>query len=388
MIPGFFPITKGGAEMFALNLCSLVQKKGIFIHLLTRNLNLARKDEFLGIQINRFSNILPYKVKYYGFGEFLKSKYVRILVAVFDLFGVLPFFWQLHRKYRFNVIHASFILPFGLAGLIIKKLLKIPLVITVHGPADFYEVPRIFSPVLRFVLKRADAVVAVSPKLKNDLVSKLGDLSINLIYNGIPLNRYKGAGDPIKLEQYGISSKDFVILTASRLVQRKNLDLLIKAVPKLRDLIPNCKIVILGSGIEEKKLNKLIEDLDLTPNILLLGWVSETNKIEFFKRANVFIQLSQIEGLSLALLESKAAGTPAIITESKGTSGVVVPEKSGLIIKAPVTSEKIIERIYQLYSNVGLREKISKYVRTEAVELYSLDEMVRKYIEVYREIKL
>ncbi|HUY01339.1 MAG TPA: hypothetical protein VMV49_17390, partial [Candidatus Deferrimicrobium sp.] len=116
MIPGFFPIAKGGAEIFALNLCINLIKKGNEVYLITRNLNFPCEETIEGVLVRRFSNILPYKIKYYGFGEFVRSKYIRILVALFDLIGAIPTLLNLHRKKQLEVLHASFILPFGLLG--------------------------------------------------------------------------------------------------------------------------------------------------------------------------------------------------------------------------------------------------------------------------------
>lgn len=386
MIPGFFPIAKGGAETFALNLCKNLVIKGHKVQIITRNLDLQREENLQGIKIWRFTNILPYKIKFYGFGRFVKSKYLRILVAFFDFLCTIPTLWRLHRKNQFHVIHTSFILPFGLSGLIMKKFLRIPLVITVHGPADFYEVPRLFNPILRFILKRADTVVAVSLKLKEDLINRLGNLQLKVIRNGIPLRPYESTGKSVQLDKYKIATDDFMILTAGRLVRRKNLDILIRAVPAILEKISNCKIIVLGSGIEKNKLQMLINRLNLSSSIIMPGWVSEEEKVRLFKRADIFIQLSQLEGLSLALLESKAAGIPAIVIGSGSPFDPVSHEETGLLIYPPILLEKIVHNIEYFYQNVVLRRKIGENVKKEAKNLFSLQKMVENYIKIYQKV--
>ena len=385
MIPGFFPIAKGGAEIFALNLCINLIKKGNEVYLITRNLNFPCEETIEGVLVRRFSNILPYKIKYYGFGEFVRSKYIRILVALFDLIGAIPTLLNLHRKKQLEVLHASFILPFGLLGVIIRKLLKIPLVITVHGPADFYEVPHFFDPILRFVLKKADKVIVVSPKLKKDILRRLGKLSLKLICNGVSLDPYMDFGNVIQTSLYGISSKDFIILTAGRLVKRKNLHLLIQAMPKILEKIPTCKIILLGRGIEKGHLKNLIEKLQLTTKIIMPGWIAEERKVELFKRADIFIQLSQVEGLSLAFLESKAAGIPAVVVKTEDRQRKVNSDKNaGGLIDPPITIEKIVDNIIYLYQNFEVRQKMRIDVRSEAEKLYSLEKMVENYNQVFQ----
>jgi len=383
MIPGFFPIAKGGAEMFALNLCKALQRHGHVVQILTRNLDLPYNDSYEGVQIHRFKNILPYQIKILGFGQFLKSKYLRILVAFFDVIGGILSLWKLQRKNQFHLMHASFIVPWGLIGLIVKKLIKIPLIITVHGPADFYEVPPVLSPVLRFILSRCDKAVTVSPKLRKDIIEKMGYLPLEVICNGIPQGSGASPGNLAILGKYRINTETFVILTAGRLVQRKNIDLLIRTLPKILEKIPEAKVVVLGSGIEAQELRKVVKELQLGASVIMPGWVSEAEKNALFNRANIFIQLSQREGLSLALLESKAAGVPAIIIGTNNSLEPVNHGITGLLLEPPVTSEKILEQTVFLYSNQELRQKMGENAKKEAELKYSLEKMVDNYIKVY-----
>ncbi|MHA1265186.1 MAG: glycosyltransferase [Candidatus Helarchaeota archaeon] len=385
MIPGFFPIAKGGAEIFARNLCQSLRARGHNVYLITRNLRLPKKERRQGIVIYRFKNILPYKLKYYGFGSFTKSKYLRIMVAIFDVWGALRTLIQLQKNHQFQIIHASFILPFGLVGLFVKKIFQIPLVITVHGPADFYEVPRLFNPVLRGVLKHASAIVAVSEKLKEDLTKRLKIGNIKVIRNGIPLKLFREAGRTLELPKYQTKETDFVILTAGRFVKRKNLDLLIRAFSIFTKKNKNCKLILLGSGVERDKMIKLIKILNKEAYVVTPGWVSEEEKARLFKRADVFIQLSEIEGLSLALLESKAAGTPAIVFGGKNTFNPVSHRKTGLVVQPPLTIEKVIENLELLYQNKELFNKIRRNINDEGIN-YSLEEMSNKYNQLYFEL--
>ena len=386
MIPGFFPVAKGGAEMFALNLCKELQRRGHMVQIVTRNLNLPCKDSYNGVQIYRFRNILPYRIKILGFGQFFKSKYLRILVASFDVIGGILSLWKLQRKNQFHLMHASFIVPWGLIGIMVKTLVKIPLVITVHGPADFYEVPPIFRPVLRFVLRRCEAAVAVSPKLRSDIIMKLGYMPLKVVYNGIPLVYDTSLANLEILEKYGITSQNFVILTAGRLVRRKNVDLIIRALPKILEKVPESKVIILGSGIEAMELTKIVKELQLSASVIMPGWVPEVEKVALFKRANIFMQLSQREGLSLALLESKAAGIPAIVIGTPSPLEPVNHGVTGILLEPPITIDKIIEQTVFLYQNWELCQKLGENAKKEAQLKYSLEKMVDDYIRVYYEV--
>lgn len=387
MIPGFFPIAKGGAEVFVLNLCKELKKRGHKIHILTRNLNLPENDSYEGIQIHRFRNLLPSHIKILGFGEYLKSKYLRMLVAVFDVIGGVMSLWRLQRRYNFHLIHASFIVPLGLIGLLIKKIFKIPLIITVHGPADFYEVPQMVYPLLRFILRRSSVAVAVSPRLEYDLTKKLGALPLKMICNGIPFPANPSPQNRKTLVNGGIDPGDFVILTAGRLVRRKRVDLLVQALPKLLERIPEAKLLVLGSGIERTRIAILIEELQLEPYVVMPGWVSDEEKNAFFAQADIFMQLSEKEGLSLALLESKAAGVPAIIVGSSVSWEPIAQGTTGLLLEPPITIDKIVEQTVFLYQNPELRRKMGETAQKEAQREYTLQKMVDNYVRIYNELR-
>lgn len=383
MIPGFFPIAKGGAEIFVLSICKELKVRGHKVHILTRNLNLVLHDEIEGIKITRFKNPLPYTIKYHSFGRFLKSKYLRILVAALDVWGALRSFKKMHLQQRFHLLHASFILPLGLVGLVAKKLFNVPIVLTVHGPADFYEVPRILSPILRFVLEKSDGVAVVSSKLKYDLMKRFKNVPLNVILNGIALKPFNDTPKVGALRRYNIEPEDFVILTAGRFVKRKNFGVLIDSLPPILEKIPRCKLVILGSGIEKPFLEDSIARLKLNQNVIMPGWISEDEKIRIFKRADTFVQLSEIEGLSLALLESKAAGIPAIIFGEGSKLDPVVEGETGFFIPSPLTIDKIVQSITKLYNAPNKREMIGLNAMKEAKALYSLEKMTDKYLDLY-----
>jgi glycosyltransferase involved in cell wall biosynthesis len=268
-----------------------------------------------------------------------------------------------------------------------KKFFKIPLIVTVHGPADFYEVPKVVYPLLRFILRRSSITVVVSPRLKYDLTKNLGTLQLKVICNGIPFPASAAPQNWVRPEKSRIGPGDFVILMAGRLVRRKRVDLIVRALPKLLEKIPKIKLLILGGGIERAKIVKLIEELQLEHSVDMPGWVSEEEKNTLFSRADVFMQLSEREGLSLALLESKAAGVPAIVVGSQGSWEPINPGTTGLLLEPPATVDKIVDRTVFLYRNPELRKKMGEMAQVEAQREYTLQKMVDDYIRIYNEAR-
>jgi len=163
-------------------------------------------------------------------------------------------------------------------------------------------------------------------------------------------------------------------------------DLIIRALPKILEKVPESKVIILGSGIEAMELTKIVKELQLSASVIMPGWVPEVEKVALFKRANIFMQLSQREGLSLALLESKAAGIPAIVIGTPSPLEPVNHGVTGILLEPPITIDKIIEQTVFLYQNWELCQKLGENAKKEAQLKYSLEKMVDDYIRVYYEV--
>jgi glycosyltransferase involved in cell wall biosynthesis len=387
LIPGFLPITKGGAEYFALNLCKGLKKYSIIPIIVTRGYKNIPKSEILnGLMIKRFQNILPAKIKKFGLGINLKSKFLRMLVAIFDVVGELLVIFKLYHKYRVNLVHASFIVPSGLIGVILKKLLGIPVVITVHGPADYYTVPRFIRKFFPLILKNADKVIAVSDRLRRDIKKEMNIRNILTIKNGIKNfeNRNKITET---LSKYDIDKNihEPILIMTGRLVAIKRINLLIESLPILITKYPNIKLIILGEGIEKANLKQIIKKLKIAKNVIMPGWVSETLKWKLLGISDIFVHLSKEEGLSLSLLESQFAGLPAIIPESEFAREVIKEGYNGLFISTPLRVKKISEKIDQLFSDKKLFNKMKENSKENSKE-FTLESMIENYYLEYKKL--
>ncbi|TFF98100.1 MAG: glycosyltransferase family 4 protein [Promethearchaeota archaeon] len=387
IIPGFFPITKGGAEYFALNLCKGLKNYSIIPIIVTRGYKNIPKSEILdGLIIKRFQNILPSKIKKFGLGINLKSKFLRMLVAIFDVIGELLLIFKLYHKYRVNLVHASFIVPSGLIGVILKKILGIPVVITVHGPADYYTVPKFIRKFFSIILQNADKVITVSDRLRRDIKKEMNVRNILTIKNGIKNfdNRIKITD---KISKYDIDKNihEPILIMVGRLVKIKRIDLLIQSMPFLINKYPNIKLIILGEGIEKANLKQIIKKFRIEKNVIMPGWVSEHLKWRLLGISDIYVHLSKEEGLSLSLLESQFAGLPVIIPESEFAEEVIKNGYNGMVISAPLNVKKISENIDQLFSDKKLFNKMKANSKENSRE-FTLESMIKNYYLEYQKL--
>lgn len=118
-------------------------------------------------------------------------------------------------------------------------------------------------------------------------------------------------------------NKVYDIVTVSRLVSWKNIDSVIELANS-----KNLKLAIAGEGPEETAL-KVLSNPKL---VSFLGQLNEAQVIEVLRQSKIFIQLSEYEGLSFALLQSLAVGTPTICSDIPGNSQVIENKVNGILV--------------------------------------------------------
>lgn len=389
IIPGFLPVSRGGAEYFALNLCRGLKKRGIDPIVVTRRYSkLSATDSINEIVIRRFRNILPNLIKRYAVGLNLRSKYLRMFVAFFDVIGAIILLMKLIRKYDVKILHSSFIVPTGFIGVLLKKFMKIRLIITVHGPADFYTIPKFLRKFLLLILNRADSVITVSKHLELDMRGQLGLKNIKTILNGVKgfdVSEYNNL-KTIKGLNINRENNRPIVISTGRLVKIKRIELLIKSLEIVKRSYPNLKAIILGEGIERENIERLIDKLELRKNVIMPGWVSEMVKRKCLAISNIFVHLSREEGLSLSLLESQMAGLPAVVPDTAFASEVIKHNYNGIYVKEPLKPKNIAEKIILLINDEERLNKMKKRSK-KVFKRFTLDKMVENYMKAYKNLK-
>jgi glycosyltransferase involved in cell wall biosynthesis len=192
-----------------------------------------------------------------------------------------------------------------------------------------------------------------------------------------------GVKKPIKFIPNGIKEvpldtnsdeKEFEIVTASRLVKWKNIDLLISS---LKD--SKYKLLILGNGPERNSLEKLAKNLGV--DVTFLGEVTSDSVRQHMSTAKYFALLSSYEGMSFALLQAMSLGLIPIVSNCTGNVEVVDNNVDGFVVELrDLTS--ICDLISKLEADKSLRKKISKNSRLKVKLKYSLESNLQRTTEL------
>jgi glycosyltransferase involved in cell wall biosynthesis len=189
---------------------------------------------------------------------------------------------------------------------------------------------RAFEAVARIVYPRADAVVATSRGVGDDLSAHFGVAPdrIETIPNPFDLDAIaRAAQEPLGLAVPGDVP---VIVSAGRLAEAKNWPLLIDALRLLRSERA-FHALILGQGELEADIRRRVQDAGLTADVTLCGF--QSNPWKFMARGDVFVLTSHYEGFGNVLVEAMACGTPVVATASPGTRAIVESGTNGLLVE-------------------------------------------------------
>jgi glycosyltransferase involved in cell wall biosynthesis len=165
-----------------------------------------------------------------------------------------------------------------------------------------------------------------------------------------------------------------VVVTVSRLVQTKRVDLLLRAVSHARGM----RLVVLGDGPELATLECLANDLDVSESVMFAGY--ERSPAPIVSRCDAFVFASEYEGLPTVLLEAMACGTPVVAMRSVGgVSDVVIDGDTGCLVPSG-DYRALAESVARLCEDDGERQRIVQRARRMVRQRYDVGAMVAAYV--------
>lgn len=369
LYPTFWP-RQGGGQMV---LAAIAQ--GLSPQLQTTVLTRGYADspafeqyEFLSVR--RYTNPAPEVWKDYATGARHVSFAQKLVVTGLDVLCSLPLMYRMAREA--DLIHLHFPLPLGVSALLLRALVRRPLVVTVHGNADVYELPPAMAPVTRAVLTRADAVVSVSLDLADHLRNVMTVPNVTVIPNGVEVADFvPGAPSETTLRLFSVS----------RLVPRKNVHVLVEAVRRLAAEGAPLLLRIAGTGPERDRIRQMAAGSGGC--VEFVGFIDEARKRELLTDSDLFVQLSTREGLSIASLEALASGVPCVVSDLPGVREPVDAGETGWYVPDPESVDSVVATLRQVLADRARLPEMRRRCRQVAVERYSLEKMCEGYWDVF-----
>lgn len=284
---------------------------------------------------------------------------------------------RLIEKEHYAIIHCHS--PIG--GALVRaaagheRKLGTSLIYTAHGFHFFKGSPfknwMIYYPIEKILAKRTDCLITMNREdYQHAVQKKFRAQTIKLINGvGIDLTKFPPTSDDWRVSLrnwYGYKEKDFIMIYVGELSSRKNQSHAIHMMRKLKQKVPDCKLILVGDGEKRNEYQELIKKLDLEENIELLGFRSDIS--ELMSLSDIAISCSRQEGLPVNVMEAMATGLPIVVTNCRGNRDLIHHGENGFVVQQNDT-EKFSQYIEKLVHSKPLRKKFSA-INLERIQLY------------------
>ncbi|MCL1865056.1 MAG: glycosyltransferase family 4 protein [Spirochaetes bacterium] len=319
---------------------------------------------------------------------FRKSRDAATFISMlsFLLTGLITGF-KLCKQNRYDIINTHFAVPSGPLGYILGKIFKIPNVLSLHG-GDIYDPSKKLSPhrsfifgrIVKFILNRADRIVAQSSNTRDNAVTYYKpnkEIKIIPLAFHPPIIGRKGR------ESIGLDKGSFYFITIGRLVKRKSIDTILHAMSQIN--IKKIKLLVMGDGPEMDFLVNLTNELGLNDRVRFLGYVADENKYTYLKNSDSFILTSLHEGFGIVFMESMFVGLPIVCSNHGGQIDFLKNEENALLIDVGDV-ESCKKSMLRVYKEKELRSKMYKNNKKKVKDFYG-EAVAYEYIKIFRELK-
>jgi phosphatidylinositol alpha-1,6-mannosyltransferase len=271
------------------------------------------------------------------------------------------------------------VLPVGFLGPRIER----PYGVVVHGAeVTVAAQARLGRLAMAKVLRGARLVVAAGsfPAAEAERVARRSLPVVN-IPPGVDPERFHPldmASRAAARRRLGVPESATVVVSLSRLVPRKGMDVLIEASARLAGELPDLCVVIGGTGRDRSRLERLVRGTGAP--VRLLGRVLDDELADLHASADVFAMLCrnrwgglEQEGFGIVFLEAAACGVPQVAGRSGGSADAVEHEQTGLIVEEPTSVGDVTAALRRLLVDPALRAELGDRARRRAVDVFSYD---------------
>ena len=228
-----------------------------------------------------------------------------------------------------------------------------------------------------------DLLITPSTEMRDVLKSYNVTKPIEVIPTGIRLERFEGRDSQRYRKLIGYKPEDKVLLFMGRVAEEKNIDFLLKVVHRLKPEIPQIKFLIAGEGAAKKRLEKMVEDLQMKDYVHFAGYLSKEDWRDCYAGSDLFVFASITETQGLVVTEAMAAETPVVAVAEMGIKDVMAHEKGGLTTK--LDFDQFTDAVRRMLTDPKLYQA-KKAETLEEAHKWSSTSMAKRMIEAYEKI--
>lgn len=297
-----------------------------------------------------------------------------------------------HRTSPFDVIHAQFAYPPGLAALLAAQQIERPVVLSVQGGDGhwFGLCCPYHAAVKRLILEYSDAVIVGTNSFALEIHENTGmDAPFLIIPGAVDPDLFRPASVEVReafRASLGIAETETVVLYHGRIDWRKGLGELLDAFRKLlKEDRTRALLLISGVGPDEDRLHREIAD-GLSERCRYLGYVRYEDSPSVYNCADLFCSPTHGEGCPNTLLEAMGCGVPVLSTRVTGVLDLVEEEVNGILVDAS-NPDQLAREMERLEADLPLRRALAEQARKRVVSEFNWKHIAARLACVYGEVQ-
>ncbi|HYL02289.1 MAG TPA: glycosyltransferase [Steroidobacteraceae bacterium] len=297
---------------------------------------------------------------------------------------------------RFDLVHIHTPFVAHYAGVRFARRAGIPCVATYH--TFFEEYLHHYLPVLprgvgrwlarSFTRSQCDdvrALVAPSEPMREVLLDYGVTTPIHVLPTGLAGDRFRAGDARAFRARAGIAPDARLVTYIGRVAHEKNIGFLMQMFVAVRRRVPRAVLVIAGEGPARATLQQQAASLGLAPHVHFAGYLDrDTELLDCYAAADVFVFASRTETQGLVLLEAMAQGAPVVSTAELGTRSILLPGSGALVV--PEEQDAFAAAVVRVLEDRELRHELSERGRVYARN-WSSSAMAGRLTELYEALR-
>jgi glycosyltransferase involved in cell wall biosynthesis len=292
---------------------------------------------------------------------------------------------RIARLGNFDVVHAFWPIPHGIFGVAARNGSRAALVSTFFSAELKWRgaARKAFAPVVRQIVNSSEVVTVISTYTGQALREYVPGVStVTIPFGAAAVSREQR--ETLRSRK---KEDPFELLFVGRLVQRKGVDVLLRAA-KILSAEPRLSIRIVGGGPELEPLQRLARDLEIEHRVKFDGVVTTERIDELFARCDALVlpaivtETGDTEGLGVVLIEAMGYGKPVIASAAGGIVDIVKDGDTGLLVSTG-DPESLARAILHAMDQPEELEQIARRGKAFAEDAFGWDTIVAKLSEVY-----
>lgn len=367
----------GGLEKFVYYLSKNLMKEGVDVEIVTS----SNKTKMRKVGDLKYTFVPPLVSSNPNFPHLMRASHLYLCYHLFIISAA-----KYLTKKKFDILHsyemsAQKYLHFEKRSPTIVQAFDNE-VCKVEGYKKILWKPAVLQ--LKDCMVQCDAIASEGEFQNKEIVKLFGVGKEKIIYIpvGVDLDLVEEELEKkgLSREELGLSDRDIVLISVNRFTPVKGISYLVDAFSIIKSRLENAKLLLIGAGSEESRIENQVYSLDLAESVLHLKNISESLLYSYYSLADVYVSPTLQEDFIIGILEAMACGKPIVSTGQSfmvhsGKNGYVVPKRN---------AKAIADAVLKMYDKDEC--KAMGNVSREIVKDYDWRVIARKTIKEYERL--